>query len=256
MKRLQDTLRVILFTALALAPASAWAQYAEDEERDVLPDMLDRNEFMVTAHIRGVFVPKFVLDPWFDEHASTWQDGQRNLAYGGQFTWRVRGDYELGVTVDWANLSTPSQFWLEKDKEPADAEYTTVDLSLLSLTFSSYWYWDVQPWLSPYVGAGLGVGVLFGELLQYEPVMGSACEQGLGQGSSFAPPECFDEDGAPAEGQIEAEGAAPERMPPVLPTLHVALGVRFNIFKWGVLRLEAGLNDYAYVGASIGGQWW
>lgn len=240
---------------VALLPSVAQAQQSDIEPME---PVLRRNEFMVTAYTRAIFAPEPLLDLWFSEHASTWSGEQRNMAYGGHFVWRLRGDYELGVAIDWANLSMPSQYWNQKGDETTEADFTTIDLKMLSMVFTTHWYWDPWEWLSPYVGVGIGAGYLAGAgITEYNPVNGSDCDRKRGQGEEFTPSECYAADGSPDPSQVDLSSAKPaERVPPVVPVLHVSGGLRFNIYRHGVVKLEVGVNDYTYVGLSLGGQWW
>ncbi len=254
---------VSLLSALlcVLMATPAMAQSFEKQKPSTIEPMeqvLRRNEYMVTAHARAAFAPKFLLDLWFEEHANTWSNDQRNWAYGGQFTWRLRGDYELGVAIDWANLSMPAQFWKQESEEVDEADFTTIDLQMLSAVFTTYWYWDPAEWLSPYLGVGIGAGYLAGEgINDYKPVEGSACDVDRGKGESFTPEACYGADGELDPAQVDVSSRRPaDRIPPVVPVLHVAGGLRFNIYKYGVLKLEVGVNNYTYVGLSLGGQWW
>lgn len=247
-------LGVSLLVMSVLVPSMALAQSTVEP----MAPTLRRNEFMITAHARAAFAPAPLLGLWFDEHARSWRDGQRNMAYGGDFVWRLRGDYELGVSLDYADLSLPGQYWKQKNEEVDEASFTTVDLKLLSATFTTAWYWDVTEWLSPYLGAGIGVAYLAGEgIVEYDPVKGSACDTGRGQGESFTPEACYGADGKADPAQVDQSSAKPaDRVPPVIPVVHVSGGLRFNIAQYGVIKLEVGLNDYTYVGLSVGGQWW
>lgn len=237
-------------------PLEAAAQ-SSDTGTVELPDEMGRHEYMVTARIRAIALPGFALDPLFDQHPTHWSNGERNLSYGGQFTWRAHGDYELGVAVDWADLRMPKAFWLQAGEDPDQADYVDLDLRMLSVVFTSHWFWDPADWLSPYVGVGLGVGILRGSILQYEPSAGSQCEQDVGKDGDWMPDSCFGEDGEVDPSQFTADSPKPaERQPPVVPVLNVSGGLRFNIYKYGTIRLEVGLQDHLYAGIGVGAQWW
>lgn len=239
------------------APAAAQLASGASGKDSILRGDIDRMEFMVTLHSRAAFVPDGLLDAFYDEHASLWSEGQTNASIGAAFSWRKRGELELSVLVDWVDLSTPDAFWKEAGKPATDADWTQINLQVLSLVFASYWNWAPTPWLTPYVGGGIGVGVLLGDIVRYDPVDNGACEQGLGQDpNQFAPDVCFGADGGADPGQVEL-GRPESGLPiPVIPVVHAAGGVRFNIAEHAVLRLELGVNNYLYAGASIGAQWW
>jgi len=147
----------------------------------------------------------------------------------------------------------PSQFWLEKDKAPVEADYTTVDMQLLSVAFTTYWFWNVQKWLSPYVGGGIGPGIVFGEILKYNPAPGTQCRADASAGTVGAD-SCYGDDGKP-DLSNDYEAPEKEKIPPVLPVINLSAGLRFNIARYGVLKLEVGFQDYFYSGAAVGVQW-
>lgn len=210
----------------------------------------DTDEFMMVGRFRAVAIPGFMLDVFFDEHANNWQDDQTNFAYGAEFTWRRKGDFELGFAIDYADLSMPSQFWQSSGDPPEDGDYTVVDTQLLSLVISSYWFWEPKPWLSPYIGGGIGAGVVIGDVVKYNPKPGSPCRQP----GVLGPAACFSENGEPDLAN-DFDPPTKEDIPPVIPVINLVGGVRFNIQKYGVIKLEVGFQDYAFAGISMGGQW-
>jgi hypothetical protein len=85
--------------------------------------------------------------------------------------------------------------------------------------------------MSMLVGAGLGVGILIGELEYWRP------EGGV---PSFTRKEL----GEPSAGA--------KRMPPVFPLVDINVGLRFNFGDRFVVRLEGGFQDMIYGGGAIG----
>ncbi len=246
---------LVAFLLVAAAPLEAQAQYVDRDDNVRFEDEFDRSEFMVTPRIRAIVVPDFILGAWFDEHASHWDEGS-NLAYGFDFVWRKVGDFEISTALEYADLSMPSAFWQESGDQPSDAEFTEVDMQLLSLVFSAYWYWDVEEWFAPYVGGGIGGGVVLGDIVRYEPRQGSTCRGGLGGSTSFAPNSCFNDSGGPDPSQIDVDNPdVEEDIPPVVPMVNLTGGLRFNMGEHGVAKLEVGFYDYFFAGASLGAQW-
>lgn len=243
--------------ALCLLASPAWAQFATGKDSVVEEERVDRSEYMITARARAIAVPGPILGIWFDEHATHWSDGQTNMAYGAEFAWRKRGDYELSFSFEWADLSMSNAFWREKDDPVSESRYTELDLQVASFVFASYWIWDPKPWISPYVGGGIGAGVVIGGLTKYQVRAGSQCAQDIESGSDpLRPPSCFDGSGEPTDQAIDRGDPEVEDLLPIVPILHAAAGLRFNIADHGVIKLEVGLNDYIYGGISVGGQWW
>ncbi len=246
-----------LILSLLSIPTVASAQHGDITDGVRFEDELDPNEFMLNARIRAIAIPSFVLGIFFEEHSSHWSDGQRNFSYGAEFVWRRGNDFELGVAADYADLSMSDSFWNEEGDDAQSADWTEFDLKVWSVVFSAYWFWDVEPWFTPYIGGGIGPGFVIDNIQRYEPHPDSACHAGLGGGSAtFAPPECFLEDGEPSEEAIDFENPDTENdVPPVVPMINLTAGLRFNIKDHGVFKVETGLYPYLFAGVGFGGQW-
>ena len=247
----------VFCTALLSLPGLAFAQHGDFSDSVRFQDDLNPNEFMVTARMRAVAIPSFVFGIFYDEHASHWSEGQRNLSYGGELVWRRGNDFELGIALDRADLSMASAFWKESGDAPQSAEWTEIDLQVWSTVFSGYWFWDVKDWFTPYLGGGIGLGIVIDNVDRYEPQQGSPCYRNLGgQDAAFAPPECFQDDGQPSEDAIDFTNPTTETdIPSVVPMIHLSTGVRFNIKNYGVLKMEAGIYPYVFAGIGLGAQW-
>lgn len=242
----------VVLLLLFVAPASA--QYV-DRNDDIRFDTPVKNQFYLAPRIRAILIPSWILGAWYEEHATHWDD-RANLAYGMEFVWRKVGAYEIGAAVEYADLSMPSGFWLEKGDSPEQADYTEIDLKLVSLVASGYWYWDVQPWLSPYVGGGLGLGIVLGDITRYDPVPGTSCERALGGSNPFAPDACFGPDGKPDPSAIDlANKKIEDRVPSIVPVLNLTGGLRFNIHEHFIAKMEVGFYNYLFAGLSLGAQW-
>lgn len=254
MKALQSVWVATLLMALLAIPSTAAALHGEIGDDIRFEDDLDSNEFMFTGRVRAVAVPDFVLGVFFDEHASHWSEGQRNLSYGGEFVWRRGNDFELGISFDYADMSMPEGFWQTAGDQAHSAEWTEVDLQIYSLVFTAYWFWDVQPWLTPYLGGGIGLGFTDGDVMRYDPDPSyDPCYGELGgEGETgFAPPACYER----SDEAIDFEHPNPqEAVWPVYPMVNLTTGVRFNIYEHGVLKLEAGIHPYLFAGTSFGMQ--
>jgi hypothetical protein len=245
--------RILLLVAL-LMPSIATAQYVDRDDSARFDDEFDRDEFAVNGRFRMVGLPSFIWNFWYEEHANHWTNGQQNYSYGGEFTWRRRGDFEIGVAFDYANLRMTPAFWLEKDEATLDQDWTEFDIRFMSLVFYTQWFWDVQPWFAPFVGVGVGPGLILGDFTESSPSAGSACRAAAGQGS-FADQSCFDSNGDPdLDGDFDPPRANND-IPPILPVLQLGGGVRFNIAKYGLLKLELGFQNYLYAGVGGGVQW-
>ncbi|MFB6352126.1 MAG: hypothetical protein ABEN55_11745 [Bradymonadaceae bacterium] len=216
------------------------------------------DEFQVVGRFRTVGVPNFLLNAFYDQHSANWSNGQTNFGYGLEFVWRKVGAFEVSVAAEYADLSMPGNFWLESGKAARKADWVEFNLGLASLVFSGYWYWDVTQWFSPYVGGGLGLAMVLGEVTKYNPK--GRCESDVngaepGQfGGGFESDSCFDSNGQVDKSQFEAPEIE-DRLWPVAPMVSVTGGARFNIGDHGVVKLELGFYDYLFAGLSAGAQW-
>lgn len=249
-------LAALLLAASAglIAPAPAQAQQV-DGNNTISFDVDKKNEFYIAPRIRAIIIPDWLLGQFYDQHASHW-DGDPNLAYGLEFVWRKVDAYEISTAVEYADLSMPSQFWLESGDPANSADYTEIDLQLLSVVVSGYWYWDAQKWLSPYVGGGIGAGVVLGDIVRYDANPGSDCAASLGGPDGFASNDCFGPNGEPQPDAIDqASRNVEDSIPPVIPVINITGGLRFNMGEHAIAKLEVGFYDYFFGGVSLGGQW-
>ena len=237
--------------AASLYASPAAAQYVDRDDSVRFASEFDETEVMFVARTRAITIPDAALDLFFDRHTGFWDDGA-NLAYGGEFTWRKKDEYEIGFAVEWADLSMPAGFWLDDEGQPDEAEWTEVDLQMLSFVVSTYWFWDVEPWFSPYVGGGIGPAFLLGNYTKYKPRPGTDCSAQVNTGD-FDADACL---GAGGEPDLDAEfqPADEEDLPPVFAIVNLTGGLRFNLGEHVVLKLEAGLYTYLYAGAGLGVQ--
>lgn len=211
--------------------------------------------FALVWRTRAVRFPDALLDIWFERHGSHWAGDQTNLSHGAEFTWNLDA-YEVALAVDHADLGMASSFWQESDEGPRDAKWTDVDLQLLSFVVSTQRVWQPLDWLSPYLGAGVGAGFVLGEMVKYAPRRDSACYAGLGQSNLLNPPQCFTASGEPSPAAFDLTQPEKEQaLPGVLPVLHLGTGLRARVWNRGVLKLEAGFQNYLYAGLALGGQW-
>lgn len=237
-----------------VAPTSAQAQQV-DGDNQISFDIEKKNEFYIAPRMRAIIVPDWLLGQFYDEHASHWDDGP-NFAYGLEFVWRKIGAYEISTAIEYADLSMPNKFWLENGDPANKADYTEVDLQLLSVVVSGYWYWDAQEWLSPYVGGGIGAGIVMGDIVRYDAKSGSSCEASLGGSDGFASNDCFGPDGEPNPDAIDiASRKVEDSVPPVIPVINITGGLRFNMGEYAIAKIEVGFYDYFFGGVSLGGQW-
>jgi len=237
---------------------TASAQYVDDTE-DVRFDESSDNAYQIVGRFRTVGIPNFLLNAFYDRHSANWRNGTTNFGYGLEFVWRKVDAFELSVAAEYADLQMPRDWWKESGKSDAAADYVDFDLGLASLVFSGYWYWDVAKWFSPYVGGGLGLGMVLGDITKYNPREDSGCRSSLEEdgsgGSRFGGDACYDGDEVDYQNDQKFEREIEDSVWPVAPVVNITTGARFNIGRNGVVKLEVGFYDYLFAGLSAGAQW-
>ncbi len=210
--------------------------------------------YILTPRIRAITIPDFIFDAFLERHSSHWEDGP-NLAYGLEFTLR-KPTYDLVFAFEYADLSQPDNWFLEKDDPARKADWTTFPLALTSLTIGIQWFYEISDVFGLYMGAGLGAGLVIGEVEKTDPSV--ECIGALGDDKNA---DRLDEapctvNGEPQLDQTPGSTEVENRVPPVLPLINLYFGAQFTIYKNVVLKLDVGFNDYFYSGLSIGYQWW
>lgn len=232
--------------------SNASAQYVDRDDSARFEEDFQKDEFMINVRSHALVVPGFILNWFWAQHKNHWSDGKKNFAYGGEFTWRRRGEFEIGLGVDWADLRMTDGWWQDKDDPVSGNDWTTQQLQLLSIQFFTRWFWNVAEWFSPFVGVGLGPGIIFGKVTKYNPSPGTQCRTELDAGTY--PPPCSADGSVNLSSDFDA-GVVEKSVPPVVPILAFGGGARFNIAKYGMIKLEVGFQDYFYAGLGLGVQW-
>lgn len=100
---------------------------------------------------------------------------------------------------------------------------------------------EAANWVSFLIGGGLGLGIITGELTQWNG----------GGDTDNTEPDCLPSSAAYERRYACADDGA-KRFPGVLPMVDITAGVRFNFGDSANLRIEGGLHDMLYVGTAFG----
>ena len=135
-------------------------------------------------------------------------------------------------------------YWddVEEPGDHEDGDWIRPDGFGIIAVGANYGYEVVaQPWLSFVFGGGLGVGVVLGELTQWNP----------GGSTENSEPDCLPSAAAYERVDLcEDDGA--KRVPGVVPIVDISAAVRFNFGDQANLRIEGGLHDMIYGGVAMG----
>jgi hypothetical protein len=245
--------RVLLPLYLALPAVAAADETAPDpgaEERPV--------HYEINFRGRLLSVPKTVLDIWFtDGNDPGWALPQGAGPINGRDVPATRPKikaYSLGLEFVVKNQSanglfyfdylvnqTGDGYWDDRDDYMTDGDYLEPTRDLGMIAFGANYAYEAHIvktektngafGLSFLVGGGLGVGILTGKMLEWNPV------------------------GATPAYDVYLTGVdndAVKPIPPVLPMVDVNAGLRFNFGDRAVLRVEGGLHTLVYYGATLG----
>ena len=112
---------------------------------------------------RWVTVPGWSLNAFLDAHTQL-NDG---WSVGLEYLYR-RSGFDVVLSVDYSWLEAASGNFLGRGNVPAtDTHFTRFDkLSSLSFDASLIGHWNLTSWLEFRLGAGLGIGYVFGNIYQ------------------------------------------------------------------------------------------
>jgi len=202
---------------------------AEDKQRKIAP------EFGLGVRVRTIYIPKFVIELFYEEATSSvFKPG-----FGLEFS-RRKGNFELVIGVEYENLSPSDGFFLGKDSNPNVPEQAPDyiefdDFSWVAADVAFLFNAPLNKQLSFRYGAGLGVGVVLGEVRQTD----STCAANTDDIQT----DCMRNPNA-----MQVNEAAD--LPPVLPVVDLLAGLQWRPAEKFTINLEGGLRSVPFLGLS------
>jgi len=260
-----------LATSLLLAVPSADAEAITLPEFEVqqqapatgiegAPTYERERDYLMEINVRGRYltVPDSVLDPWVfdsdDDRVPGHMDRPKVHAYSLGMEYVMRNDTANGIFYAeyWGPL-VDDGYWddVEEPPQTTDGDYIVLD-DFGIWSFGGNFAFEVKasPVVSFLFGGGLGVAVMTGDLLQWNPGSNAVGDPNCtaGNGSLDNPTS------APSYERFAAgcgdDGA--KEIPRVLPVLDMLAAIRFNFSDQATFRIEGGLHNLLYVGAGMG----
>ncbi len=225
-----------------------------EEERKYLKEKKEgpSQTYTILPRFRLASLPDFMLGLFLDRHSESWGDGP-NFAGGLEFLLQNPA-YAWSFSLEFADLQRPDDWFLEGGDPARKADWTTFPVQLINLNVGVQWFWDLSEVFSFYFGAGLGAGIVLGDIEKTDP--SDECITSLQNSKNadlFDLPPCY-ETGQP---QLQAGSTEIEdRVPPVLPLVNLTTGTQVTIYDHFVWRTEIGFNTYFFAGMSLGYKWW
>lgn len=210
-------------------------------------------EYGVGVRLRSVWVPKSVLQLFVTRAAG----GAHNYGVGVDLT-RRRGSTELQLGFEFEHVNVGQGVWINKSDNVAmgdEADYVLGpdqstgsgnQFGWFTLEFSFFNHADITPWLAVRYGAGLGLGVLIGELDHYNII----CAPGATNASpepGCVPPR-FQGTGTYSEGQETL--VKYDLGTPVFPVVNAVVGLQFKPTEHTTINLEGGIRTLPFIGVS------
>ena len=191
-------------------------------------------EYGVGIRLRGVFVPKGLLELFVEEASS----GVFHPGFGLELN-RRKGDFELVLGLEYESVSPEDGYWLEKGDDPLTPgqtpDFTEFDgLSWFTLDLTFAFRSAINEQLSFRYGAGFGLGLVLGDVYQTDSVCTGRNIQ---------------EDCTPITGgggQIRD----PADLPPVFPVVNLLAGLQYRPTEKITVNLEGGMRTLFFFGLS------
>ena len=204
--------------------------------------------------VRGIFVPSWFLKLFLEESTSL-----NSASIGAEFI-RRKGNFDLIASMNFGFYSPPDGNYLGRGKAPAvDTDYVVFrNLNVLAFGVTFIWHHDFLKWLSLVYGAGLGFGVVLGDIYRISNGTGG-CVTNPGDTSQCYPAgmdlnnretwlanrQCSGGDSPGSPCQVREDGKWP-----VIPIVHLLIGLNFKVTDQISIRADMGWHDCFYGGAT------
>ena len=221
-----------------------------------------KRNYLMEVNFRGryLFVPDSLLDIWYESHSGGGLVPARPRieAYSLGLDFVVRDKQANGIFyAEYVSSLIKPGYWDDRDNPPDDADGSWIEPEMFGLVLigANYAYEiKANNWFSVMVGAGLGIGIKTGQLVEWEPGEdpsdGNSDNIDVECGTAGSP--AYTRAGSIDDGGLGCEDDGAVKVPSVIPVVDVNLGIRFNINDHASIRLEAGLHDLIYGGAAVG----
>lgn len=218
-----------------------------------------KRSYLMEVGFRGRYmsVPGALLNPFVSEHADDEYPTRPDIsAYALGLEFVVKEKSANGIFyVEYMNPMIEAGYWDDADRgspDPDDGSWVEPkNFALITIGANYAYELRATNWLSFLFGAGLGGGIVLGDLYEWQA------------GEDPADPEGNNDNQDPSCGSLEpaflrvdscehdAELVADGDVPPVIPFIDINVGFRFNISDKASIRLEGGLHDMFYGGGAV-----
>ena len=205
-------------------------------------------EYGIGLRLRSVWVPKAVIELFVDRSAG----GAQNFGYGIDLT-RRRGSTELQLGLEYERVTVTEGVWINKGDNVAngaEADYVLSPqhsgnhLSWFTVEFSFLNHAEITKAISFRYGAGIGLGLIIGELDHNNIICTNATNSSPEPGCV---PTRFGGQGNYTEGE---ETQVAYNLPPVFPVVNAIVGLQIKPTDTMTINIEGGIRTLPFVGIS------
>jgi hypothetical protein len=185
-----------------------------------------------------VSVPQWLLHPFASQNVplSSWGTGIQ--------VFRRKGNFDIALSFNYQNMSPPPGNWLGNGNKPlTDTSYLVFNsFALYGIDASFIWHAFFTNWFGMHYGAGVGIGILGGNIQRTKALDQNCTAQNVGD-----PNQCTH------NGVNSVTGPLAD-VPPVVPILNAVLGVDFRVptLRGWEARIEGGFYDAFFLGGGVG----
>ncbi len=209
-------------------------------------------EMETNFRFRSMSIPSSILDSWFfdadDPGANPFDRPKvRTYAFGVEYVLKPKPMNWI-FYYEYIASGMDEGYWDDVENPPDhdDGDWLKPNGFGIHAVGANYAYeLDATPsdrgvWLSMLFSAGLGVGIVSGELQTWSP----GPNEGISNNCLRDAPAYERKDECPSDGNLA--------LPKVLPILDLTMSARVNFDKRATARLDVGLHDLFYIGGAVG----
>jgi hypothetical protein len=215
--------------------------------------------YSLGAYVRGIFAPNGLFSPFLQSATS-----MESASVGLSFTYHRGRHYDVVTSLDFSFIDVHDGNFLSNDHDASlDTHFLQFrNLNFLSADVSIIGHSGITRWLEIRYGAGLGIGVVLGDVLTTND-FGGCTAQNAGN-LAACHPLGVNLTSAQREQMLkatESPGAldtadSPHRhvssdTPPVMGVLNILVGFRFHVQRHLSIDIDSGFRDAIFVGAAL-----
>jgi hypothetical protein len=239
-------------------PVIVPADVLEDEGAPKRPADLS---YGVASRLRWVTIPKWLLNGFTKQNVplSSWGTAIEFF--------RRKGNFDFSISLTYTNLSPHDGNWLGSGKNASqDTDFVQFrGFAMYGADASFIWHNNFADWFGIHYGAGIGVGILAGDILRTSNDSALCTDANAGDLAQCHPRGVTCTSATCNEQQLNALGPGvdgpqtPHRfsepsVPGAVPIVNVVLGVDFRLpqVRGWEAKIEGGFYNAFFLGTAIG----